>query len=194
MPLNAVFAPGQKEEFLEVLLDDANKVTQHIADIDIRKATCFKKEDQAMITKAIESTLTQGFVTLNAVMLERLRMWLTEITLAAVDKSRRSEGRSTKHASTCPQAGYFLKTQGAFEKALRYNEEALCIRREKLGDQHPSVATRLNNIGWVQRREKDFRTALRFFREAHEFGESNWSTRILPLRMSSMPSISVNPN
>jgi len=104
--LQVVFAPGKGEAFLEVLLGDANQVTQHIADIDTRKAACFKTEDQAMITKAIESTLTQGFVTLNAVILQRLRTWLTEITHAAVDKSRRIEGRSTKYALTCAQAGY----------------------------------------------------------------------------------------
>jgi len=166
--LKAVFAPGQDEAFLEVLLGDAKQVTQHIADIDTRKATCFKEEDQAMITKAIESTLRQGFVTLNAVILQRLRTWLTEITHAAVEKSRRSEGRSTKHAKTCHQAGYFLDDQGAYEKALQYYEEALDIRREMLGDRHPDVATTLNNIGWVHWNREDFSSALRFFREAHE--------------------------
>ncbi|CAK9114164.1 Kinesin light chain 1, partial [Durusdinium trenchii] len=48
--LRPVFAPGQDDAFLEVLLDDADKVTQAVADIDTRKATCFKKEDKAMIT------------------------------------------------------------------------------------------------------------------------------------------------
>jgi len=60
------------------------------------------------------------------------------------------------------------RAQGAYEKALQYYEEALDIRREKLGDRHPSVATTLNNIGWVHRNREDYSTALRFFREAHE--------------------------
>jgi len=110
------------------LLCDANQVTQHIADINTQKATCFKVEDRAMITKAIESTLTQGFVTLNAVIHQRLRTWLTEITQAAVTKSRRGEERSAKHALTCNQAGCFLDDQGTFEKTLQFYEEALDIR------------------------------------------------------------------
>jgi len=57
--------------------------------------------------------------------------------------------------------------QGAYEKALQYYEEALGIRREKLGDRHLEVATTLNNIGWVHWNREDFRTALRFFHEAH---------------------------
>jgi len=135
-PLQAVFVRGQDEDFLEVLLGDVDQVTQHITDINTRKATCFKVEDEAMITKAIESTLRQGFVTLNAVILQHLRTWLTEITIAAVQKSRQSEKRSTKHALTCHQAGFFLNAQGEYEKALQYFEEALDIRKEKLGERH----------------------------------------------------------
>jgi len=165
-PLQAVFAPGQDEAFLEVLLGDADQVTQHIADIDTRKATYFKVGDQAMITKAIESTLTQGFVTLNAVILQRLRTWLTEITHAAVEKSKRSGGRSTKHALTCVCAGYFIKAQGAYEKALQYFEEALNIYRGNLGDRHPYVASTLNNIAGVYDNQGAYEKALQYYEEA----------------------------
>jgi len=96
--LQVVFAPGQDGAFLEVLLDNPSEITQRLADIDTRDATCFKREDQDMISKAIESTLTQEFVTLNAVILERLRAWWTEITFAAVQKSRQSEKGSITHA------------------------------------------------------------------------------------------------
>jgi len=40
----------------------------------------FKGEDQAMFTNTIEGTLTRGFVTLNAVIAQRTRTWLTDIT------------------------------------------------------------------------------------------------------------------
>jgi len=164
--LQAVFAPGQDEAFLEVLLDDADQITQRIVDMDTRKATCFKKEDQAMITEAIEKTLRQGFVTLNAVILQCLRTWLTEITHVAVEKSRRSEGRSTKHALTCNQAGLFLKTQGVYEKALRYLEEALDVYNEKLGGRHPFVAATLNNIARIYDSQGVYEKALQYYVEA----------------------------
>jgi len=99
------------------------------------------------------------------VILQRLRKWLTDITHAVVEKSRRSEGRTTKHALTCSQAGYFLNTQGAYEKALQYFEEDLIISRGKPGDRHPSMATTLNNIGWIYHDKEDFRTGLNHFQK-----------------------------
>ncbi|CAK9026913.1 Superoxide dismutase [Mn], partial [Durusdinium trenchii] len=154
------------DAFLKVLLEDANKVTQAVADIDTRKATCFKVGDKAMITREIERTLTQGFVTLNAVILASLRDWLAAITHAAVDKSRATDGRSTEHAKVCNQAGFFCKSQSALEQALRYFEEALEISTETLGDQHQHVATTLNNIAGVHRAQGKYAEALRYYEEA----------------------------
>ncbi|GBG34506.1 Kinesin light chain 3 [Hondaea fermentalgiana] len=37
-------------------------------------------------------------------------------------------------------------SQGRYEEALAYYEEALSIRKESLGDRHPDMAQRLNNI------------------------------------------------
>ncbi|CAK9106462.1 Kinesin light chain (KLC) [Durusdinium trenchii] len=175
--LRPVFAPGQDDDFLEVLLDDPENVTQAVADIDTRKATCFKAEDKAMITREIERTLTQGFVTLNAVILASLRDWLAEITHAAVEKSRVTEGRSNKHAQVCAQAGYFCWSQSALEQALRYYEEALDIVEEKSGDRHPLVATTLNNIAIMHNAQGMYDDALRFYEEALEIAQENHGNR-----------------
>ncbi|CAK9011418.1 Kinesin light chain (KLC), partial [Durusdinium trenchii] len=60
------------------------------------------------------------------------------------------------------------KAQGKYDEALRYYVEALEIKREQLGDRHPSVATTLNDIARVYDAQGKYDEALRYFEEALE--------------------------
>jgi len=155
--IRAIFPPGQDQDFLEILLADPEKIMQKVSDIDTRRASCFKAEDQEMIAQAVESTLERGFVTLNAVILNNLRNWLADITHLAVKKSR--QNRKENHAELCNQAGFFLQNLGAFDVSLKYYREALKIF-ESVSGQGIEIAICLNNIASVFRAQEKYAEAL----------------------------------
>ena len=60
-----------------------------------------------------------------------------------------------------PQAG-----EGDFEGAALLLEEALCINRKLLGQEHPLVATNLNNLGSLRHEKGDFDGAEALLKQA----------------------------
>jgi len=164
----AIFAPDQDSKFLEELLDDPRNLMHQVAEIDSRSAVCSVLDDKEKIAKAIESQLRNGFSSLNAMVLENMKTWLSEMTDEAVERSRQSEPRSLKFATICNQAGAFLLVQNRIEKAMLYLEEALDVRRKGLGDRHPDVANTLFTFGEIYLAKSSFDQALDLFNEALE--------------------------
>jgi tetratricopeptide (TPR) repeat protein/predicted Ser/Thr protein kinase len=62
--------------------------------------------------------------------------------------------------------------QSAFEQALRFNEQALAIREEVLGPDHPEVATTLTNLAVVQRALGSYDAASASYGRALAIGEA----------------------
>ncbi len=60
---------------------------------------------------------------------------------------------------------YYYRT-GYLDKALKYHEKALDIRKAIYGEKHPDVATSYNNIALVYRAKGELNTALKYHKKA----------------------------
>ncbi len=75
--------------------------------------------------------------------------------------------RQTKQATDlCNEFGYHLIEIGDLNAARPYYEQALAIRRQVLGDQHPDTALSLNNLGFLLHAQGDFSAAQLYFEQA----------------------------
>jgi tetratricopeptide (TPR) repeat protein len=66
------------------------------------------------------------------------------------------------------QAGYYLKARGQFGLAEPLYRQAMAIRRQCLGEQHPDFATSLNNLAALYRSTGRYEEAEPLFRQAME--------------------------
>ncbi|GBG30435.1 Kinesin light chain 3 [Hondaea fermentalgiana] len=134
-----VFAPGQEQILVQVLLEDVDGLATVMADNNnMRNAECWKKEDKEMIDKAIETAVEDGY----GEYIEALQMLEEALSI-------RKESLGDRHpyvATTLNNIAYVYKAKGRYEEALTYWEEALSILKESLGDRHPYVAAVLESI------------------------------------------------
>ncbi|MBU7013354.1 MAG: tetratricopeptide repeat protein [Theionarchaea archaeon] len=63
--------------------------------------------------------------------------------------------------------GWVLEDMSFLKEAVEYYEKALAIDREVYGEKHPSVATRLNNLGSAWKSLGDSRKMVECFEKAH---------------------------
>ncbi|GBG34394.1 Kinesin light chain 3, partial [Hondaea fermentalgiana] len=161
-----VFAPGQEQAFVEALLEGVFGLAKVMAENNnMRNAECWKKEDKEMIDKAIEATVEGGYVTLIKEVNRRVHAWRLRMARDAVLEARSGDGDAIELARILVCTGLLLKTQGEYIEALQMLEEALSIKKESLGDRHPSVATTLNNIAGVYRAQGRYEEALAYYEE-----------------------------
>ncbi|GBG24986.1 Kinesin light chain [Hondaea fermentalgiana] len=149
--VEVIFAPGQAEDFLERLRDDAEALAKIVTKpSDLRSATSAYTDDKATIDDAVESYLPDGYVTLNASINKCMRESLARIAEDAVKEIRLS-GKEEALAEVLICAGYFLNQQDMSDKALLYYKEALVIRRAACanGEATYELATVLNGLAGV---------------------------------------------
>ncbi|MCA9694609.1 MAG: tetratricopeptide repeat protein, partial [Myxococcales bacterium] len=87
---------------------------------------------------------------------------------ASIDALRASGARETLTASALLSLGVALDRGGAPEEALAVYQEALAIYERRLGDQHPTVASLLNNIAVVHKSRGELDLALAAFQRSLE--------------------------
>ena len=80
--------------------------------------------------------------------------------------------------------GGLLKTLGDLEGARPYFEQALAIRRKKLGEEHPDIAQNLNNMGFLLQAMGDLEGARPYYEQAlailcKKLGEEHPETAIV---------------
>ena len=64
-------------------------------------------------------------------------------------------------------AGYMAMHLGEFKTSLDYLNKALALDREKFGDDHPNVASILNNMGAVHSKMGDSKKAVDYYDRAY---------------------------
>ena len=62
--------------------------------------------------------------------------------------------------------GSLFQDQGEFEKAKKYHEESLSIRRTMLEENHPDIAMSLNNLGLLFQDQNEFEIAKKISRRS----------------------------
>ncbi|MBQ7694404.1 MAG: tetratricopeptide repeat protein [Lentisphaeria bacterium] len=83
-----------------------------------------------------------------------------------VDKITPALQDPQKTAAACLSYGEFLYDSACYDKALKYLEKALEIRRQVLGENHPDTATCYNNIGSAWWSKGDCDKALEYYGKA----------------------------
>ncbi|MCX4239185.1 tetratricopeptide repeat-containing serine/threonine-protein kinase [Paraliomyxa miuraensis] len=84
---------------------------------------------------------------------------------AALAHAKRS-GEDVALASSLRSLAVVLRAQGEYEQALLHFDQALRIREETLGAEHPSVATSLNDLGNVLADQGEYEQAMLHFDQA----------------------------
>ena len=102
-------------------------------------------------------------------------------------------GSSKRRISLLELLARIRSSEGDYEAAARFNREALALRRETHGPEHPSRVPALNNLGSSLRRIGDLDAAAEAFQEAIDveqksFGED--SGPHLPVLLSNLGGIS----
>ena len=64
--------------------------------------------------------------------------------------------------------GRFYEGQGAYEQALPWREQSLSIARERFGEEHPDVATSLNNLAALYKSQGKYSQAEPLYQQALE--------------------------
>ena len=75
------------------------------------------------------------------------------------------------------ELGWIYDDSGNPRKAIDYYEQALSIGREVYGERHPSVATRLNNLGAAWYALGDSRKAIEYYEQALSIGREVYGER-----------------
>jgi len=91
---------------------------------------------------------------------------------AEVQIRRLGQERGLLGASLFNNLAMVHSAQSGFEEALQFNQQALAIREEVLGPDHPEVATTLNNLAVVQRALGSYAAASASYERALAIGEA----------------------
>ncbi|GBG34802.1 ABC transporter G family member 22 [Hondaea fermentalgiana] len=166
-PARVIYADGQESDYITQLLEDPAQIARVMADnMDMRKARCWKPEDERRISNAIKRTLENGFVTLNSVINEQVRTWLLGMARQAIATAR-TQSDELYLASLLAQTGFLADSQGYYQDALsEFYMEALEIRRRVLGPSDHETANTLVGIGNVYTKQGYFAEALQIFNDA----------------------------
>ncbi len=118
----------------------------------------FKKirdEAEAPIKQAAEAEYQLGRIEENNISYQK-----------AYEHFQRAAQLQPKNANYNSYFGIIAETLGLYDEALRYAEIALKIKRSALGENHPSVAASLNNIGMTWFSKGSYDKALEYLEQA----------------------------
>ncbi|MCX6050734.1 MAG: tetratricopeptide repeat protein [Chloroflexi bacterium] len=93
----------------------------------------------------------------------RLLAWQPHLQHVTDCAQLRNDQRSAKLATSL---GYHFKAVGDLVGARPYYEQALTIRRQVLGEEHPDTASSLNNLGNLLQAQGDLTTAKPYYEQA----------------------------
>jgi tetratricopeptide (TPR) repeat protein len=132
---------SHQQHFLDDMAKDGQQaMNKMLATINAEKSECWKPEDRDRIFDAVRKTV--GFPGINAMVFEQLRTWVIVVTLAAVGR----EADITKLVGLKSTLGKLYEGQGKYTEAEPLYVECLAMRKQVLGDRHPSTLVSMNNL------------------------------------------------
>ncbi len=152
-PLALVFPPGEEKRCLDMVVEDPDEIDKHISKLDLEKAGCYNADDKAMIDKAVRSTV--GYHALNVeisrLLQEHLRRFLESATLKLMHSADISW-----RARVNPYDWDQIKAK--IESQLR-------------------LSLTLHQVGTVVKKQGDYASALRHYKDALRIDESALGSR-----------------
>jgi non-specific serine/threonine protein kinase/serine/threonine-protein kinase len=97
---------------------------------------------------------------------ETLKQYIFKPALETIDEQ--FESQPLLRARLLQTVATTIKDLGLLEMATQPQEQALSIRREALGDDHPSTLSSIQNMGWLLQQQGKLDEAEPFYREALE--------------------------
>jgi len=167
--LDVALSAGERDRFVETLVEDFDNIMANISAIDARKATATVEKDRDDIFALIENADTggSGFDGLNDAVMGAMRGWLVDAARGALVGVERAHGAESEEVAALLNAmGMLYDEQGRYEEALEAYGRALAVRRKALGEEHPSTASTLNNMAVVYQRQGRYEEALEAYGRA----------------------------
>lgn len=90
--IDLILAPDAMNHFVYTVKNNFDSIMQNLADLNLKNAECYSKEDREMIHQAVEKTV--GFHQLNSTITALLRKWLVQAARQAVQKQQRNARQS----------------------------------------------------------------------------------------------------
>ena len=129
-----------QRQFFEDVSNDVGAVNKMLATINAERSECWKTEDRDRIFDAVRRTV--GFAGINAMVFEQLRGWVVAVTVAAL----REEGDRMKAVGLKNTLAKLYYGQGKYDQAEPLYVECLALKKEVLGEDHPSTVKSLKNL------------------------------------------------
>ena len=153
--LHIVLSRADVDGFEKLLTYHFSDIAKIVANIDARDAQISKVEDREYIMGEV-AKLGGGLGAVTATVCGALRTWLAEEGRAALG---RMPAGNKGRPRLLNNLGLLLHDQGDYEGAAPLCREALQIRRETLGDRHPSTLISMNNLGGLLQAQGDYEGA-----------------------------------
>jgi tetratricopeptide (TPR) repeat protein len=138
--LYVALSPQDRKHLLKMLTESFDDIITVFADTDANQAQISKVDDRGFILGEINK-LDNGLEEINDQVKSGLRRWLAD-TAKRLEKGL----AGLELASVKNGRGRLLQQQGQFAEGEQCFREALAIRKKIHGDEHPDVATSLNNL------------------------------------------------
>jgi len=161
--LDIAVPPTARVAFEGVLLDDIDRIVMAMSRVDVRKAEASIPTDRDMILRAAEQTV--GLSELNELVLSRLRDWLAQTGLDALDRLKPNERGMSRLIGNVAR---LMQEQGKHDEAEPLYREALNVRTEQLGRRAPDTILIVNNLAWLLQARGQLEEAEALYREALE--------------------------
>ena len=177
------FSAGKVRE-ANIILDEAEADARRNLEDFRQSREITELRRQAVIASIEELLLKTSTVMADAGIPVEERVDRVGRLYAQADEMARETGYDRAgHAAMLQAYGLFLNRSAHYEKALACFEEALSIREQVLGENHPDTARTCNMIGTVYKRLGDYPKALAFYERAlrikvEVLGENHPSTAI----------------
>ena len=151
---DVIMSAENKRLFLEDIVGaTTDHINEMLTNIDCEKSKCFVEEDMVRIKTQVKREV--GFNKINSMVFEQLREWVIETTKEAIagcsDNSNDDENEEGANINIYKidlkaALASLYQGQGRYELAEPLYIECLEGRKTKLGLDHPSTLTSINNL------------------------------------------------
>ena len=153
-------SPSDQKAFIEAILMDATEsINTMLATVDTRKSESWNPADKTRIFDAVERTV--GFDGINSLVFERLRDWVIDTAIYALQNCSKEEDRAYFKQSL----GLLHMNQGQYELAEPYMKESLLTLNELHGERNANNVKWLNNLALLYDNIGKYDEALHLYNE-----------------------------
>jgi len=128
------------EFFNDIINDTKGRILEMFGTINVENSDCFKKEDLEAIKEVVRKEV--GFHKVNGMIFDKLRVWMIDITKAAVD----GEEDIDRKLKLMDALGGVYQQQGLYDLSETIYQECLKQNKQLKGDNDVETLLSLSNL------------------------------------------------